>query len=134
MKQKNAFDDVRDGEPGTARVIPITAARRRARDGRSAAVEDRLHDFLAFLRRRLAGEYEVDEFGYDREFNDKVLLELIRPLYRRWFRVQAVGLANVPDEAGALVVANHSGTIPVDALMLQVALHDDHPADRKSVV
>jgi 1-acyl-sn-glycerol-3-phosphate acyltransferase len=36
----------------------------------------------------------------------------------------------VPHESGALVVANHSGTLPVDALMLQVALHDEHPAHR----
>jgi 1-acyl-sn-glycerol-3-phosphate acyltransferase len=28
-------------------------------------------------------------------------------------------------ESGALVVGNHSGTLPVDALMMQVALHDE---------
>ncbi|MFC4589023.1 lysophospholipid acyltransferase family protein [Sphaerisporangium corydalis] len=112
-------------------MIPITAARRRSAGGAGKAdVEDRLADLLAFLRRRVAGEYEVDEFGFDPELNDKVLLELIRPLYRHWFRVETLGLENVPDEAGALVVANHSGTVPVDALMLQVALHDDHPAHR----
>ena len=36
----------------------------------------------------------------------------------------------MPDNGGALVVANHSGTLPLDALMTQVALHDDHPAHR----
>ncbi|MFC4529823.1 lysophospholipid acyltransferase family protein [Sphaerisporangium dianthi] len=122
--------DYRDEEPGNARVIPITAARRHTAAGRASAVEDRLADFLDFLRRRVAGEYEVDEFGFDPELNDKVLLELIRPLYRHWFRVQTTGMDNVPGEAGALVVANHSGTVPVDALMLQVALHDEHPAHR----
>ncbi|MEO3811276.1 lysophospholipid acyltransferase family protein [Sphaerisporangium sp. B11E5] len=111
--------------------MPITAARRHSGDGHDTrAVEDRLADLLAFLRRRLAGEYEIDEFGFDPELNDKVLLELIRPLYRHWFRVETSGLEHVPDEAGALVVANHSGTLPVDALMLQVALHDEHPARR----
>ena len=29
------------------------------------------------------------------------------------------------------MVANHSGTLPVDALMTTVALHDDHPAQRR---
>jgi 1-acyl-sn-glycerol-3-phosphate acyltransferase len=91
---------------------------------------DDLAEALAFLRRRVAGEYEVDEFGFDPELNDKVLLELLRPLYRHWFRVETVGMENVPYDSGALVVANHSGTVPVDALMLQVALHDDHPAHR----
>src|SRR5690606_11829791 len=61
---------------------------------------------------------------------DKVILELLRPLYRHWCRVETLGLENVPHESGALVVANHSGTLPVDALMLQVALHDEHPAHR----
>nr|WP_245667956.1 lysophospholipid acyltransferase family protein [Actinomadura macra] len=78
---------------------------------------------LAFLRRRLAGEYEVDEFGFDPEFNSTVLLPLARALYEHWFRVEVSGLENIP-AGGALVVANHSGTIPVDALMLSVAVHD----------
>ena len=29
------------------------------------------------------------------------------------------------------MVANHSGTLPIDALMTTVALHDDHPAQRR---
>lgn len=89
-----------------------------------------LADLLAFLRRRVTGEYEVDEFGFDPELTDKVLLDLVRPLYRHWFRVETLGMHNVPDDSGALVVANHSGTIPLDGLMLQVALHDDHPRRR----
>ena len=40
-------------------------------------------------------------------------------------------MENVPDTGGALVVANHSGTLPVDALMTTVALHDEHPAQRR---
>jgi 1-acyl-sn-glycerol-3-phosphate acyltransferase len=130
VKREDLSHDLRDEEPGDAQVIPITAARRRPGGDGDGAVEDRLAALLEFLRRRLTGEYEVDEFGYDPELNDKVLLELIRPLYRHWFRVETLGLANIPDEAGALVVANHSGTVPVDALMLQVALHDEHPAHR----
>ncbi|WP_127941413.1 lysophospholipid acyltransferase family protein [Nonomuraea polychroma] len=84
-----------------------------------------LAKLLVFLRRRVSGDYEVDEFGYDAELTDKVLLELVRPLYTRWFRVETLQVKNVPEEGGALVVANHSGTLPVDALMLQVAMHDD---------
>jgi len=92
--------------------------------------EAALTDALAFLRRRLSGDYVVDEFGFDVDLTDNVLLPLLRPLYRTWFRVETSGLAHVPDEGGALVVANHSGTLPLDALMTSVALHDDHPARR----
>ena len=55
---------------------------------------------------------------------------MLRPLYEKWFRTEAIGLHNVPDVGGALVVANHSGTLPLDALMTAVALHDHHPARR----
>ncbi|MGW4960396.1 lysophospholipid acyltransferase family protein [Nonomuraea sp. NPDC004186] len=105
-------------EQQDAVVIPISAAP-------SFEEPDRVARLLAFLRRRVDGDYEVDEFGYDAELTDKVVLELIRPLYTDWFRVETVELKNIPDEGGALVVANHSGTLPVDALMLQVALHDE---------
>jgi 1-acyl-sn-glycerol-3-phosphate acyltransferase len=40
------------------------------------------------------------------------------------------GIENVPAEGGGLVVANHSGTIAMDSLMTQVAVHDEHPAHR----
>jgi 1-acyl-sn-glycerol-3-phosphate acyltransferase len=92
--------------------------------------EAALADALAFLRRRLTGDYAVDEFGFDADLTDNVVLPLLRPLYRTWFRVETTGLHHVPDEGGALVVANHSGTVPLDALMTSVALHDDHPAHR----
>ncbi len=85
---------------------------------------------LAFLRRRLTGDVEVDEFGFDPELTEKVLLAAVRPLYEYWFRVEVRGLENIPTEGGALVVANHSGTIPLDSVMTQLALLDHHPAHR----
>src|SRR3712207_6834070 len=118
-----------------ARVIPL----RPDDDGEPRAVpppappgwEEQLAGGLEFLRRRLTGEYETDEFGFDPDLTDHVLLPLLRPLFEKWFRVESHGLGNVPSEGGALLVANHSGTIPVDALMTTVALHDDHPARRR---
>jgi 1-acyl-sn-glycerol-3-phosphate acyltransferase len=85
---------------------------------------------LAFVRRRLTGDVEVDEFGFDPELTDHVLLALLRPLYEHYFRVEVRGIENVPAEGGALVVANHSGTVPLDSLMTQIALLDHHPARR----
>jgi len=96
----------------------------------SPAAEQRVADALAFLRRRLTGDYEVDEFGFDPELQDRVLMEPFRLLYEKWFRVETRGLENVPDVGGALVVANHSGTIALDAVMTQLALLDHHPARR----
>jgi len=93
-------------------------------------LERRLAGALAFCRRRLTGDYAVDEFGFDPDLLDHVLMAPLRPLYERWFRVEAIGLDNVPSAGGALVVANHSGTIPLDALMTAVALREHHPARR----
>jgi 1-acyl-sn-glycerol-3-phosphate acyltransferase len=85
---------------------------------------------LSFLRRRVTGEYEVDEFGYDAELTDQVLMSVLRPLFDGYFRVEVKGIENIPAEGGALVVSNHSGTLPLDGLMTQVAVHDHHPAGR----
>ncbi|MFJ1585248.1 lysophospholipid acyltransferase family protein [Streptomyces sp. NPDC088197] len=85
---------------------------------------------LSFLRRRVTGEYEVDEFGYDAELTEQVLMSVLRPFFDTYFRVEVKGIENIPAEGGALVVSNHSGTLPVDGLMTQVAVHDHHPAGR----
>jgi len=136
--------DPRPSRPASATVAAedVRAAQREAADLGRRLVDDlppdvppselerRVAQVLAFVRRRLTGDYEVDEFGFDPEFTDTVLLAVLRPLYRHWFRVQVRGIENVPSEGGALVVANHSGTIALDALMTQVAVRDEHPAGR----
>lgn len=83
-----------------------------------------------FIRRRFAGDYSVDEFGFDPHFNEGVILPLLRPLFRSWFRVEVSGVENLPDTGAALVVANHAGVLPLDGLMTAVAVHDEHPAHR----
>jgi 1-acyl-sn-glycerol-3-phosphate acyltransferase len=87
--------------------------------------DQRVVSTLAFLRRRLSGEYEVDEFGFDPELTESVFYPLLRPLYHRWFRTELLGTEHLPATGPALVVANHSGTVALDALMLAVGLHDE---------
>jgi 1-acyl-sn-glycerol-3-phosphate acyltransferase len=85
---------------------------------------------LAFLRRRLSGEYEVDEFGFDRDLTDNLFHPVLRLLHRNWFRTEVSGVHHLPVESAGLVVANHAGAVPLDALMLSVAVHDRHPRHR----
>jgi len=93
--------------------------------------DDSLIDRLsAFMTRRLKGDYPIDEFGYDEELSREILFPLLRPLYEHYFRVRTLGMGRIPSEGPALLVGNHSGTIPIDAVMMQYAVATEHPAKR----
>lgn len=83
-----------------------------------------------FVIKRMTGDYSVDEFGFDEHLNDAVVLPVLRTLFRSWFRVEVSGIENLPLDGAGLVVANHAGVLPFDALMLSVAVHDHHPRNR----
>jgi 1-acyl-sn-glycerol-3-phosphate acyltransferase len=87
-------------------------------------------EVLGFARRRLTGDYEIDAFGLDTDLTETLILPLLRPLYDKYFRVEVKGAENIPTDGGALVVANHSGTIAVDAVMTAFAVHDETPGNR----
>ena len=83
-----------------------------------------------WIRRRLAGNYTIDDFGYDAELARGLLLQLAKPLYENYFRVKTYGIDRIPDEGAALLVGNHSGTIALDAVMMQYAVATEHPEKR----
>jgi 1-acyl-sn-glycerol-3-phosphate acyltransferase len=83
-----------------------------------------------YVWHRMTGDAAVDESGFDPEFNVNVFMPVFRPLYHTWFRVRMRGLEHVPGSGAALVVANHSGVLPFDALMLQAGVFDEHPRHR----
>ena len=104
-------------------VPPLTTAQQQE-------VEEAIRGALRWARRRLTGEYDVDVIGFDRDLTEHVVMPLARPLYRTWWRVSAVGLEHIPSTTGALVVANHAGTLPFDAMMTKLAIYDEHPQHR----
>jgi 1-acyl-sn-glycerol-3-phosphate acyltransferase len=73
---------------------------------------------------------EVDEFGRDAKFTETIR-PLLEFLYTVWWRVEPAGVENVPAEGPALVVANHSGVLPWDGVMITLALRHEHPARRE---
>jgi 1-acyl-sn-glycerol-3-phosphate acyltransferase len=79
--------------------------------------------------RRLAGDYSEDEWGFDEEFAD-ALFPFLEFMYDRWWRVQAEGTVNVPSHGPALMVANHAGIVPWDAIMMGTAILKEHPLPR----
>lgn len=73
---------------------------------------------------------EVDEFGSDRRFAES-LEPFFEFLYAVWWRVEAAGIDRVPDKGPGLIVANHSGVLPYDGLMVKLAVRHEHPARRE---
>ncbi|MBA2506736.1 MAG: acyltransferase family protein [Thermoleophilaceae bacterium] len=71
----------------------------------------------------------VDDWGRSQRVFDMVE-PLLNFYYRYWFRVEVQGIENVPAEAGALLVSNHSGALPPDAPMIMQAIRNEHPAPR----
>nr|WP_205267499.1 lysophospholipid acyltransferase family protein [Mycolicibacterium sphagni] len=90
----------------------------------------RISAIADFVSKRLTGDYSVDEFGFDPQFNNALVLPLLRFFFQNWFRVEVSGIENLPKNGAGLLVANHAGTLPFDGLMLSVAVHDHHPNNR----
>jgi 1-acyl-sn-glycerol-3-phosphate acyltransferase len=153
-------DDDSSGSPRRARRLPPRASRPAPGPGRPAASvhaltparagepeprgadvgvsravaagwEQRIADGLSFLRRRLEGDYQLDEYGFDADLTEHAVLPIFKPLYQNWFRVEVNGVDHIPAEGGALLVANHAGALwALDAVMTAVAVHVEHPAGR----
>lgn len=69
---------------------------------------------------RPRNEYGVDPFGYDPEYSLSAVAPFVW-LYQNYFRVETRGLEQVPP-GRVLLVANHSGQLPLDGAMIGVAL------------
>lgn len=92
--------------------------------------ERRFSETLQFLQRRVKGDYAVDDFGFDEDFTIHTVFPVLRLLKDKWFRIEVRGIENIPAEGGALLVSNHSGTVAIDSIMTQMAIHDAHPQRR----
>ncbi len=67
---------------------------------------------------------DVDEWGRSEHLRS-LARRLYAPVYRHWFRVEWDGLDKIPAEGGALLVANHAGAIPPDALVVMHGIEEE---------
>ncbi len=89
--------------------------RRWTRSMAGGAVDERISAL-----RRTENEYGVDPFGFNLDY----ALSAVAPflwLYKHYHRVETHGLERVPPGA-VLLIANHSGQLPMDAAMIGVAM------------
>lgn len=73
-------------------------------------------------------DYGFDPFGFQPEFL-KYVAPFAERLYRKYFRTEVFGIDNIPDSGRVLLVANHTGQIPMDGFLIGCALlFDKKPA------
>jgi len=65
-------------------------------------------------------EFGFDPFGLSRDSIGKAAT-VARWLYRHYFRAQAFGIEHLPASGRVILVANHSGQLPFDALVICAA-------------
>jgi 1-acyl-sn-glycerol-3-phosphate acyltransferase len=69
---------------------------------------------------RTENEYGVDPFGFNLDFAMSAIAPFLW-FYKNYFRVENHGIEKVP-RGRVLLVANHSGQLPIDGAMIGVAL------------
>ena len=113
-----ARDTTRAGEgDGAAPVAPSTSVVPYADD----------------LRRHLPGlepERRLTDWGRSERVEGVVDRTLADFLYHHWFRCEVEGIENVPAAGGALLVSNHAGALPPDAVMIAKAIREEHLSPR----
>jgi 1-acyl-sn-glycerol-3-phosphate acyltransferase len=62
-----------------------------------------------------------DPWGFNLE-GVRNTIGIAKFLYEKFFRVESFGLENIPKEGRCLVIANHSGQLPLDGLLIGYAL------------
>ena len=111
-------------------VAPVRNSPLFSLGGIRGAIADSLIATSGFIRERMTGDFSVDEFGFDPHFAESVWFPAVRQVYEKWFRVEVTGIENLPATGPGLLVANHAGSIPVDAVITSLAVRDKHPNQR----
>jgi 1-acyl-sn-glycerol-3-phosphate acyltransferase len=91
---------------------------------RLAAAISRIADFRTFFQAE-----EVDEFGLDIAFEEKIE-PFFDFFFEKYWRIDVQGVEHIPADGRVLLVGNHSGTLPWDAMMIKMAVRKKHPAAR----
>ena len=97
----------------------LSALRRAAQRALDVRLSPEAQERIERLKAAL-GPRGRDDFGFDPE-QLRWILPPAEFLYRQWFRVETEGIENLP-EGPVLLVANHSGQVPIDAMMIGTAL------------
>jgi 1-acyl-sn-glycerol-3-phosphate acyltransferase len=100
-----------------------------ADDGRHLPAAPDLREFLPGIEH----EREVDDWGRSERVTNALDRTIVDFYYHLWFRTEVEGLENVPRDGAGLLVSNHSGALPPDAMMIMKAVKDGDGGPRRDV-
>jgi 1-acyl-sn-glycerol-3-phosphate acyltransferase len=94
-----------------------------------------MEDPLRVLQQRSPKFFEryadrEDRYGFDLA-TFAFWVPYFRFFFDDYFKVELQGIENVPKDGRAILVGNHSGTLPVDGAMMSIALCDLDPSPRR---
>jgi len=115
------LDAVARGAPGLLRRL-FGAAESTADDVLERLLGEPFADRISRVPMVL-GPGGIDPFGLDPQWA-KYALATVATLHRRYFRTDVHGIENVPT-GRVLLIANHSGQVPIDAALLGAAMFMD---------
>jgi len=75
------------------------------------------------------GSYGYDPWGFNIN-GIKPFVGAGKFFYEKYFRVEAHGLEHIPQQGRCLIIANHSGQLPLDAMMLGYTMVTNEHAPR----
>jgi len=88
---------------------------------KKALVSREMEEIFDRVPKEAVGSYGYDPWGASLE-GSKIGLAIFKRFYDNYFRVQAFGLENVPKTGRVLIIANHSGQLPLDGVMISIAV------------
>lgn len=75
------------------------------------------------------GSLGYDPWGLNTDAN-KIAFSLFSSVYNKYFRVETTGLENIPNDGPVLIIANHSGQLPIDGMLIGYAVTNREHAPR----
>lgn len=89
--------------------------------GNTPEDDAKITEVFALLREKYQ-KYQ-DPWGFNLDLCEKTLRTLL-PVYRRYFKVRVFGQENVADNS-FIIVSNHTGQVPLDAMLITIAFAID---------
>ncbi len=69
----------------------------------------------------VTGDFARDPWGFDKD-KTHLMFAACKKLYDDYFRVQTIGLDKVPTKGRVLLIGNHSGQLPMDGVLIGMAM------------